>query len=1308
MSRLKLTSLVVVYTFLLAACAHADALRFGRYFSDDMVLQRDKAVKVSGFAPKNAKVTVTFADQKKEGVADKDGNWSVTLDPMPAANAGRALAVASSIGNLKSSIGNVLVGDVVLFARQTSIDVSLGRDKEGKAAVAKLSANPNFRVLRIKTIPASEPQTDLAPEATGGWVVVDKKEALKMSASAYYLGSDLVSGAGVPVGIIDLNMGPNFTIGWIDLEAIQSNDDYYGKRTSLTRDSKYLLSDFEKFQAQKGKEPPEDRKGWIENNPVTSPLYPAAGYNAVLNPLRGIALKAALVQLGNDYPYLAYEKVRKEGGFFDREELDPLWWITYEYRKYGYRAAFEVLPRMPLLWRKYFDDNSLPLAFVMPPSSSVGSYAMYHREVRELQRQVSEANDGVGLVMPGVEHVPFSGQPADDGIVAKRSMAWIRSSVYGKQDVSPCGPLFERVEMDFNKAQVFFKKGTAEGLKSSGDALNMFEVAAVDAEWFPAKARIDGDTIRLESADVNQIAYVRYNYKKQPDYGLTNGEGLPAIPFRTGEHEWIDVPRNVENSLPAEYTATADTWDKSSVAIINGGGAVYQLGSGWLGATGIRAVPFGPNMKVVQILPGSPADGKIQVDDFIYRVNGELLGESHLKTVAKAIDIAESEAGAGRIEFSLRRDDKLHEVELTIEVLGTRSSTSPYDCPKTARIVANFEKFLAERGGLSTEAVAGGWLHSDSMFLLANGTPEYQGLVRRFVYRRMEQIASSDQDTKAWYAAYGAMFFGEYYLATGDRNVLPCFRKLCIALENSQCREGTFEGLNDRQIGGWRHNYPGGAAYGMMPTIGLAAMIGWELAMESGVEVDPHSYALGLRFFTDNQATMGQNDYSSQAAIVKAPEVMDPEQMANGMISGHNGARGLAATFYNLIGDTRIAHLNSTYCRFAYNVTYMGHANNFFHVMWTPLGASLQGKKPFIAFMKGNYWFQDLKRMFNHGYTPSVGQNLAVLVPKRRLRVMGAAPSVFAVDAPAIFKPARDAYFARDYAKASKMADDLLAGGALNSDDRTKATQLARAAKELQESIDIDLAKLEGLIKEGKLYEASLDLPQLKGVVPEGDARLAKIEKAVTATDAVNVLAADKERYDALQETLAFSTTPPDTKAVTDEGWVSLTTEEQVGRNGARISTVNDGNATVWRAKGLESIADAPEGWSERDFDDSKWNSGMLPFSWHLNHSLVARAEFDVKDVKAIKALRLSAHPFRQQNILVYINGKLVAKLNQCENYKGWMSGDLKQAAIKYLRNGKNTIAFRTTNDWRWASSLTPILSGFGLTLEAKTEGDEG
>ncbi len=113
----RVIGIIALTCVLFTSVLTAAELRFARHFGDGMVIQRDKPAQINGFADKGAKITVAFARQSKTAAAGDDGAWSVTLDAMPANANGQELT--ATVGKLKSSVGNVLVGDVFL-ARRTS------------------------------------------------------------------------------------------------------------------------------------------------------------------------------------------------------------------------------------------------------------------------------------------------------------------------------------------------------------------------------------------------------------------------------------------------------------------------------------------------------------------------------------------------------------------------------------------------------------------------------------------------------------------------------------------------------------------------------------------------------------------------------------------------------------------------------------------------------------------------------------------------------------------------------------------------------------------------------------------------------------------------------------------------------------------------------------------------------------------------------------------------------------------------------------------------------------------------------------
>jgi len=137
----------------------------------------------------------------------------------------------------------------------------------------------------------------------------------------------------------------------------------------------------------------------------------------------------------------------------------------------------------------------------------------------------------------------------------------------------------------------------------------------------------------------------------------------------------------------------------------------------------------------------------------------------------------------------------------------------------------------------------------------------------------------------------------------------------------------------------------------------------------------------------------------------------------------------------------------------------------------------------------------------------------------------------------------------------------------------------------------------------------------------------------------------------------------------------------------------------------LESRKSAPEEWVKPGFDDSGWEETILPISWRVSHHALFRGTFTVKDKKAFDALRIHGRYMRLDNIEVYINGQLVAKLNNIGRGTRPLSNELTGYALEVLRNGENTIAVVTTHVKRWGKVKGQFNrvdgGGFRIQLEA-------
>ena len=152
-------------------------------FTDHMVLQRGMPVPVWGTGSDGEKVTVSFAGQTRTATV-KGGKWRVDLDALKASAKARTLVVQSSIVNRKSSIKDVLVGEVWLCSGQSNMAWTMRSDKS-RAAEANTTL-PNVRFVGNR----------------GSWQALGPETMGRCSAAAYHFGKYLHGKLDVPVGLV--------------------------------------------------------------------------------------------------------------------------------------------------------------------------------------------------------------------------------------------------------------------------------------------------------------------------------------------------------------------------------------------------------------------------------------------------------------------------------------------------------------------------------------------------------------------------------------------------------------------------------------------------------------------------------------------------------------------------------------------------------------------------------------------------------------------------------------------------------------------------------------------------------------------------------------------------------------------------------------------------------------------------------------------------------------------------------------------------------------------------------------------------
>ena len=183
-------------------------------FTDHAVLQRDTPVPVWGWADAGAEVTVEFAGQKKQAVADANGKWTVKLDPLKASAKSATLTVAAAQGIPRIVRRDILVGEVWLGSGQSNMGmrVSSANDFEKEKTAANL---PGVRIFTQDADPSSTPRA----HSQANWTVCTPETVGSVSATLFFFGREIHKALGVPVGLINSSRGGTSIELWIAPEA---------------------------------------------------------------------------------------------------------------------------------------------------------------------------------------------------------------------------------------------------------------------------------------------------------------------------------------------------------------------------------------------------------------------------------------------------------------------------------------------------------------------------------------------------------------------------------------------------------------------------------------------------------------------------------------------------------------------------------------------------------------------------------------------------------------------------------------------------------------------------------------------------------------------------------------------------------------------------------------------------------------------------------------------------------------------------------------------------------------------------------
>lgn len=497
-------------------------------FGSDMVLQADRAVPVWGQAEPGTAVTVAFGGQVVSAITGADGEWAVQLGPMEATSEPRELRIESP-PHIKV-FTNIVVGDVWLCAGQSNMQKPWLGEVPDYADEVERAHHPLIREFRADlNIWSAEPRhrnfhVENRRSGDYAWFACDPESAKTWPSIPYFFATMLQRETGRPIGLLRTQVGATSAEAWISWDALAAEPmfaEYMANCRSWIDQAEQNRKDFSQTIAawEERQKQAEDTGALFEEKRPSDhipELWPrwwaSAYYNSHIAPLRNFALRGVIWYQGEN------NAARKGGCAGDVA---------------GYVRVMEILIDS---WRQQFEQPDLPFYQVQlsafggrrfPNANEPSGWSM----IREAQEIVAAKMPGVGMAVSMDIGVKDNIHPPEKKPVGERLARLALRDVYGK-DVIADGPRFASHEVEGDNIRIRFDHAYG-GLKVGGDMLSGFAIAGADGRYEWAEAALDGDEVLAWSEKVPEPVHVRYGYIPFIETTLYNGEGLPAMPFRS-------------------------------------------------------------------------------------------------------------------------------------------------------------------------------------------------------------------------------------------------------------------------------------------------------------------------------------------------------------------------------------------------------------------------------------------------------------------------------------------------------------------------------------------------------------------------------------------------------------------------------------------------------------------------------------------------------------------------------------------------------------------------------------------------------
>jgi sialate O-acetylesterase len=184
-------------------------IRLPKFVGDGMILQREKELKIWGWASPKEDILLDFNKKRYKTTANDKGEWEINL---PAQSAGGAFEMIFK-GKNEVKIKDILFGDVYLCIGQSNMVHQMDLHN---ITYAKDIETANYHEIRHLFVPPRTnlvgKQKDLSDEVS--WKTANPKDIGRFSVVAYFFARNIYEKYKIPIGLINASVGGTPIEAW--------------------------------------------------------------------------------------------------------------------------------------------------------------------------------------------------------------------------------------------------------------------------------------------------------------------------------------------------------------------------------------------------------------------------------------------------------------------------------------------------------------------------------------------------------------------------------------------------------------------------------------------------------------------------------------------------------------------------------------------------------------------------------------------------------------------------------------------------------------------------------------------------------------------------------------------------------------------------------------------------------------------------------------------------------------------------------------------------------------------------------------